>query len=289
MVHIIIVTHDKWLNLKRLILLIAQLDSKEFRIHVADNLGDVELENQINRYCNFSYYSYNNIGYGLAINSVLGLINRLENDLFIFSNDDVFFEIEDLKNLIMGYESQSLIHDKIGIVCPVFKTKYGKSQIQYYENYRKSDTGLSEVDFVPGAFWLVDNNYLKIVGGFLPFFFMYGEDKELCFRGKYYGMQNYVVEGSCVYHDFHYPTQTKHLRVLHECNVISAHYINNNKPKVTWYKFVILGIVTSLRDYSLRRLSYILLGTFWFFRKIAILKNIKSEHKKQVNYRYLSL
>lgn len=153
-----------------------------------------------------------NIGFGLANN--IGLKKALEwNCDFVFLlNQDAFVEPETIGILIQA----SIKNPEFGIISPIHlneKGTYLDTSFMYYLknggngdflndsilNRNKKD--LYEYSMINAAAWLLPVNTLKIVGGFSPLFFLYGEDDNYCQRVHYHGLKIGISPPASIRHD----------------------------------------------------------------------------------------
>src|SRR5690606_11284840 len=67
----------------------------------------------------------------------------------------------------------------------------------------KRDKGATifDIDFVNAACWLISKDCLKKVGGFNPYFFQYGEDRDYVNRVFYHKFKVGIVSSVFVHHD----------------------------------------------------------------------------------------
>jgi GT2 family glycosyltransferase len=192
----------------------------DFELIVVDNNSmeqDKELLKELNINKNISIiFNNENIGFGRAcnigvesssyetiilINPDVVLIetglenlinNHLSNDVGILAprilNEDLtiqpngggftgllFYILYSLKNIIPMNKVKNIFKHRI------FKNS---SYEEYIKNFDKNDDSFKSYDWVSGAFMIMKKEVFNKVGGFDRNFFMYTEDKDLCFQIK---------------------------------------------------------------------------------------------------------
>lgn len=151
-----------------------------------------------------------NLGFGKANN--IGLKKALEEnaDYVFLLNQDAWVESSTVEKLIEVAE----LNKEYGIVSPFHLSYDGKTIEKYFNDYvlghytlnylpDKSKNQLKTIypsNFIHAACWLMSIGTVKLIGGFDPLFFHYGEDNDyvqrLLFRKKLIGF----VPDTFVYH-----------------------------------------------------------------------------------------
>jgi len=165
-------------------------------ILVDNGSGDGSVEFVRNNYQNIRIVS-NNANLGLAIASNKGRIQARGKYLFFFNNDTIA-DKELISNLVSAmeadkgigiggcstytYSGEALINS--GVACDIFGYPYGKGEAFYV------DAGI----FIAAE--LFDK-----IGGFDEKMFLYGEDRDICWRVWLYGFKVMVIDGAKFYHD----------------------------------------------------------------------------------------
>lgn len=153
-----------------------------------------------------------NIGFGQANNLGISFALKNECDYVFLLNQDAFLELDTIDKLIQ-------IHKKFrdfGILSPIHLNGNGErldKNFSNYLNYEKNKSFYSdfilnkvkkspyEVPFVNAAAWLIPKSTLKLVGGFDPLFFHYGEDDNYCQKLIYENLKIGIVANSFIRHD----------------------------------------------------------------------------------------
>lgn len=151
-----------------------------------------------------------NLGFGRANN--IGVSHALKQgaDYVFLLNQDAYLDKECLSNLIKVSEE----NPGFGILSPI-QLNWEGTHLEYYfsrfigENsdfysdfvLGKKKQNIYEVPFVNAASWLLTREVLKMVGGFDPIFFHYGEDNNFCQRTHFHGLKIGVVSGNYIFHD----------------------------------------------------------------------------------------
>lgn len=278
MLHIVIVSYCPWQEFKATFEQFIELDiSTPFYVYVADNLGDDELKSHVSQAKNASYQRFNNVGYGEAFNRVVAGLQIQEGDLFIISNDDIELGTNAIAELLDGYRVAANILENVGPVSPSFYGDEKQLQVSYYDQPEGLAGDVYKVAFAPGALWLMNNDFLKNVGGFIPDFFMYAEDRELTYRSIAFGYQPIWVQSSVVYHQFDYPLRNGQLRRVMERNTIAAVYLDQSGKPSRAHGFAFKSVLASLISLQFGRLWYVLLGYLSFLRMRSDLEISRKE------------
>ena len=146
--------------------------------------------------------SETNLGFGKANN--IGLRKALKGnyDFVFLLNQDAWLQTDTLSELINFH----LSNPEYGILSPLHLNGAGDAidpkfaSNLHLRNPKYLDDLLFErvqeaydVKFVNAALWLIPLKILQDVGGFNEFYFMYGEDGDLCERVRYHGMKIGIV------------------------------------------------------------------------------------------------
>lgn len=153
-----------------------------------------------------------NIGFGRANN--VGLSQALKNqcDYVFLMNQDVQVFPQTIGRLL----EVSRNNENYGIISPVHLDGLGRKLDQSFIYYLKKSNKnkllsdllirndleeLYDFEMINAAAWLLPVKTLKVVGGFNPMFFLYGEDDNYCQRVLYHGLKIGVVPNSFILHD----------------------------------------------------------------------------------------
>lgn len=233
--------------------------------------------------------SSENLGFGQANN--LGLKYALDNEYnYVFLlNQDTWIEKDTIEVLLEVAEKNK----KYGIISPMHYFSDEKS-LEYFFSTRISPQycknilsdfvikGVEEMEdiyplnFINAACWLIPRRTLKIVGGFDPIFFHYGEDNNYCDRVNYHNMQIGIVPTVKIYHDCYNTNNKKELNIKEQmrkfeldAKIIYANInLDVNKRKI-------LALVFKKLSFSLLfifRFKFLEARKYWL-SGIIILKN----------------
>jgi len=153
-----------------------------------------------------------NLGFGKANN--LGMSYALRNncDYVFLLNQDAYLEVDTIYRMIEVHKNN--LH--YGVLSPIHLNGKGDKLDKNFSNYisyNKSTNFYSdfilnnvketpyEVPFVNAAAWLIPKSTLKLVGGFDPLFFHYGEDDNYCQKVIYENLKIGIVAKTFVKHD----------------------------------------------------------------------------------------
>lgn len=160
-----------------------------------------------------------NLGFGQANNK--GIKYALENGydyVFLLNQDAWLVEPDTIEQLVKAH----INNPDYGIVSPMHlygsgeKVSKGMKMDLVSHNYDSASDIISDlyfnrslkeiykVDFVCAAAWLVPCNVLKIVGGFDPIFFHYGEDDNYLQRIIYHGFSIGICPKVSICHDMEF-------------------------------------------------------------------------------------
>lgn len=155
-----------------------------------------------------------NLGFGKANNIGIRKAYDAGADYVFLLNQDAWVETDTIEKLVSVAET----YKDFGIVSPVHIDRSGKSLDFGFMNYlcrnnnktiisdlfikSKSEIAeIYEIEFVNAAFWLLSRQTIEVVGGFNPFFFQYGEDRDYVNRCHYFNMKVGFVPSAVAYHD----------------------------------------------------------------------------------------
>lgn len=134
--------------------------------------------------------SDSNLGFGKANNIGMQIALREGYDTVFLLNQDAWIDSQTIGTLL----ELSKQYPAYGILSPVHLTGKGDKPDQGFATY----TGLASLDLLPAseivaasfinaAFWMIPVSVLRVVGGFSPLFYHYGEDKDYINRLTYHG------------------------------------------------------------------------------------------------------
>jgi len=155
-----------------------------------------------------------NLGFGQANNK--GLRYALENnyDYVFLLNQDAWIEPETIKKLIDAYQT----NPKYAIISPIQLYGNGMRMTTWIEKhivdamnkendlfsdiiFNRKKKSIYDVNYVCAASWLISIETLKVIGGFDPVFFHYGEDDNYIQRIKFHGFKLGLCPESFICHD----------------------------------------------------------------------------------------
>lgn len=169
--------------------------------HIQTNYPQVTLLPQVK---NLGFGQGNNVGISYALN------NGSEHVLLL--NQDAYL-VGDCLEILLNHQQQN---PQYGILSPVHLTGKGDALDYNFKNFikrskysiiddlfLKRDKGATifDIDFVNAACWLISKDCLKKVGGFNPYFFQYGEDRDYVNRVFYHKFKVGIVSSVFVHHD----------------------------------------------------------------------------------------
>ncbi|UCS91989.1 glycosyltransferase family 2 protein [Echinicola marina] len=153
-----------------------------------------------------------NLGFGKANNIGMKYAIEQNYDYVFLLNQDATVESITLEKLINTANN----NQEYAILSPIQLDGQGKRIDLKFSNYIieiKCDNLFSDLikgnklknvyplPYVNAAAWLIPVNIIKLIGGFDPIFFHYGEDENYCHRLRYHGYKIGVVPSAFIYHD----------------------------------------------------------------------------------------
>ncbi|MFN3942525.1 MAG: glycosyltransferase family 2 protein [Flavobacterium sp.] len=156
-----------------------------------------------------------NLGFGKANNIGISLALQNGADYVFLQNQDVYLHPDTITKLIDVVKEST----NYAILSPMHYNGRGVGLDYWFSTYMSPPTckGLvSDITtnqplkkvyatkMVNAAAWLISKEHLKMVGGFHPAFFHYGEDSNYCERVLYLGVKIGIVPNAIIYHDRDY-------------------------------------------------------------------------------------
>lgn len=157
-----------------------------------------------------------NLGFGKANNIGLKRVLDENADYTFLLNQDAWVEPDTIEKLI----DESKKHREYGILSPIhlngsgnaIDPKFGAALINqnntfFNDHLFNKPQIIYDAIFINAAVWLIPKVTLKIVGGFNPHFFMYGEDGDFCNRVLYHKFKIGIVNDCFAFHsrdNFHF-------------------------------------------------------------------------------------
>lgn len=221
-----------------------------------------------------------NLGFGKANN--IGLKKALDQkgDYFFLLNQDAWVDPNTIEELILQAEK----NPKYGVVSPMHLNGKGDNidykLAEFYLKPSKCANILSDIylhntnqkiydiEFINAAAWLVSKECLRIVGGFSPTFYHYGEDENYCHRVYYKKLKVGIYPDVKIYHDRHATTSNEYF----DQNIVEIRklLIKSSDPKeddVVFYR-----AIQSLKKHYLK------------LRFLSRDKNYKSQIKERIKF-----
>lgn len=242
---------------------------------------------------NLGFGQANNIGFRLAIENNADYVFLLNQDAWIVQPDTI-------EQLAIAHKSNA----EYGIISPMHlygsgeKVTKGMKMDLVSHNYDSSSDIISDlyfnrtlnniykVDYVCAAAWLIPCSVLKIVGGFDPIFFHYGEDDNYMQRIVYHGFFIGICPKVSICHDMEFrggdygkDNNNWEKNMLIECADVNKP-LNINKLKLK-YLFKSLKQIFFFQFYA----AYQNLNVFRFIhKKSSAIKKSYSRNKKSGSF-----
>lgn len=180
-----------------------------------------------------------NLGFGKANNIGISLALELKSDYVFLLNQDTVIQNSTIEKLL-EVSSKNL---DFGIISPIHADGNGDlldMSFLYYINLqgqnlisdsilKKEMKEVYEVEMINAAAWFIPKKTFEIVGGFDPFFFLYGEDDNYCQRVHYHNLKIGITPKTAIKH---YSNNNYKVNFIKG----SVHYYNNflNRIKVKY-------------------------------------------------------
>lgn len=209
-VFVVIVTYngEKWLK--------QCLDSLQKSLYQCSIIAidNSSTDNTVNILKNYNLHlikEFKNHGFGVANN--IGISFALNNnaDYIFLLNQDAFINENTISNLVHVAEN----NDSFALYSPIHLNESGNNfDSNFIKNYviDSAPQYISDVCIkgkakptypihsINAAAWFVRSNTFRVVGGFDPIFFMYGEDNDFSNRLKFHGLRCAIVPSSFIHH-----------------------------------------------------------------------------------------
>lgn len=164
---------------------------------VREHFPDVSL---LELKCNAGFGQANNVGIRMAIDDAADFVFLLNQDTWITENT--------LHELLTGFEQ----NDHFGIISPLHMSGSREGYDSLFYSYlskelrtdlqgEKALKSVYACNFVNAAAWLMPIRTIRLVGGFDPLFFHYGEDRDYVNRLRYRKMEIGICPGSKIWHN----------------------------------------------------------------------------------------
>ena len=132
-----------------------------------------------------------NLGFGRANNIGTQIALKEGYDFVFLLNQDAWIDPQTIGTLVRKAGEEP----RYGILSPVHLTGTGNEIETGFSTYSgirtieelSSSENIRPLPFINAAFWLIPATVLRIVGGFSPLFYHYGEDKDYMNRLHYHG------------------------------------------------------------------------------------------------------
>jgi len=202
--------------------------------------------------------SKENLGFGKANNKAISLALQQGADYVFLLNQDAAIEKDTVECLVVAAEKNK----QFGIISPLHFNGTGSAldlgfanciRKEYSDNLLSFEkTSVYPIEFINAAAWLVSSNCLEKVGGFNPFFFHYGEDRDYVQRVKYCELKMGFVSNCKIFHD----------RESRDSSMFFSSF-----KKITWYYRISLKV--RLTDVNHSFFAVLTKSLFWLAKEMA--------------------
>jgi GT2 family glycosyltransferase len=301
---IIIVSYNGQFFLERLLCSIINFEQDSDVIVIDNNSQDQSID-ILEKFKTIKLIKLNqNIGFGAANN--IGLkyaIDNAYNYVFLFNQDtylteSIFTELINTSNSKNNYCLLSpLQKNGTGTKLELSFEKFLYESGFISQKLLYPDDQLYNLSFIQAASWFIPIEIVKLIGGFDPIFFHYGEDNNYCQRLEFFNVPIYIVQTTSICHDSNpfnenYPRDygSYHLNRLKSNFLIKYSNINLN-VKMKSYNLIIIEFIKKGFIFFLKLQFRRLIGLYKYsIFQIRIRKKIivSVEKNKIVGMNYLN-
>jgi GT2 family glycosyltransferase len=240
-----------------------------------------------------------NLGFGKANNIGISYALKQGADYVLLLNQDAYLIGDCLNQLVTIHKKNPLY----GILSPIHLNGNGSLLDYNFKNFitRSKTTIIDDLmmknhllpqildsEFVNAACWLVSKECLIKVGGFNPYFFQYGEDRDYANRVIYHNYKIGIVSNVFVKHDREQgDSKNKNdiiNRLLIEVNLLD---LNSNKSVDQFLYKLRNKIIKSLLRFNFKVLNKDIEFYFYFKNKKTEINQYNSELKTKKKYLFI--
>ncbi|MBR2359175.1 MAG: glycosyltransferase family 2 protein [Bacteroidaceae bacterium] len=227
-----------------------------------------------------------NLGFGRANN--IGMKFALDEgyDFAFLLNQDAWIDNHTIEELVAIAQT----HPEYGILSPVHLDGKGDNLDFGFQTYSKQSNrelcmsdkrDYIDIPFVNAAFWMLPRKTMKMVGGFSPLFYHYGEDIDYVNRVKYHGLKIAYSPKVAGFHDrakrpaptgeaFYYSEYVYHL----------SEYANINYSFIKAFAYGPLACIKKIPQGK----GYIFIWWKLIQKTVSVIKTRKVNQHKQNNH-----
>ena len=187
-----------------------------------------------------------NLGFGRANNIGMQMAIQEGYEAVFLLNQDAWIEPDTLHKLVVLAQK----HPEFGLFSPVHRTGKGDKLDPGFSHYSQvkekkqlPSNDIVSVPFVNAAFWMIPVSVLKVIGGFCPLFYHYGEDKDYVNRLEYHHYQVGYAPAAFGYHDREYRPITHEGFLRNEYVYHLSEYANVNYSWPKAFGYGVLALV----------------------------------------------
>ena len=214
-VYTVIVTYNGLKNdwIKKSLQSLSVSTQKSNIVIVDNNSSDGTVQHIVNNFpAVFIIQNIKNKGFGKANNQGISHALNHNADYVFLLNQDAYVLKDTLTKLVAVAE----LNKDFGIISPIHLDGAGANVENDFLNFasppntknltndaflNKVENKLYRTNFVNAAAWLVSKDCFRIVGGFSPTFYHYGEDNNYCHRAQFHNVSIGIYPHAFVLHD----------------------------------------------------------------------------------------
>ena len=214
-VYTVIVTYNGLKNdwIKKSLQSLSVSTQKSNIVIVDNNSSDGTVQHIVNNFPEvFIIQNIKNKGFGKANNQGISHALNHNADYVFLLNQDAYVLKDTLTKLVAVAE----LNKDFGIISPIHLDGAAANVENDFLNFasppntknlandaflNKVENKLYQTNFVNAAAWLVSKNCFRILGGFSPTFYHYGEDNNFCHRAQFHTVSIGIYPHAFVLHD----------------------------------------------------------------------------------------
>lgn len=227
-----------------------------------------------------------NLGFGQANNMAFEYAEKHNYDYVFLINHDGWL----LKDFWLAIKEVLENHNYInyGLFSPVHldssekQWDFGFKKYVDKHKFEDSKDEVLDIEMINGAFLFISIECLKVIKGFDPIFFFYGEDIDLCLRAKSSGYKIGLIKAAHVVHDRKEREMTKDRLAFH-IYANSLLQIKSLKRNFlfSFFKTIYSNFLLAFREN--KEFGY--LTRLYFYNIFKLIGNINTIMKSYKNYR----
>ncbi|MFH6769650.1 glycosyltransferase family 2 protein [Gaetbulibacter aquiaggeris] len=242
-----------------------------------------------------------NLGFGQGNNVGITYALKQGAEHVFLLNQDAYLQINCLNVLIKKQQE----YPQYGVLSPVHLNGKGDALDYNFKNFVKRSKGflidslflknnlspeIVDIDFVNAASWLISKECLKKVGGFNPYFFQYGEDRDFVNRVLFHKCKLGIVSNVYVKHDRNQSDSKKKKEMIDRLLLeIKLFDLNDNFSFDQLIQKHKKAILKSLIKFRFKEFNNCCKLYVYFRQKKTVINHYKNSLKSQKEFLFIEL